>query len=291
MDKQRIDSYNISAARNLRSARLLYGVDMIVRVEDKDDIPFWQSMLSTVIPGRKLKFLPCTLSSDGQRHSGKTICMKYVGTLDKHFCICVDSDFDNILQPGLLAAEKYIFQTYTYSWENHYCHIQQLQQQWEKFRISDFDFACFISHLSKIIYPPLVALLTAKDKGIKAWSLDAMCSAILSIQPTQKLLLADNGELLCQRIAEKLTKLTEHLKHIDEEDIDAMRHTAETAGLCISNAYLYMQGHCIYNLIHRIGNALSDGKIDFKAEVLDHVLSTSGYKEVDNIVRDIKRMI
>ena len=69
--------------------------------------------------------------------------------------------------------------------------------------------------------------------------------------------------------------------------MDESRRVA-AVGLSPENAYLYMRGHNIYDLILRIGNALSDGNHDFRTEVLRRSVSFSGYLEIENVVSDIK---
>lgn len=54
--------------------------------------------------------------------------------------ICVDSDFDKFLHPGLLEPTKHILQTHVYSWENHHCQKDNLQQQWNLLNTGTFDF-------------------------------------------------------------------------------------------------------------------------------------------------------
>ena len=167
-ERKRLAQY----ARNLAATRHLYRVSMVARVESEEDIPFWQHALSRSRPDLKVKYLPSE-SGEGTnvRQRGKTVCMRYAPYLNKHFVICVDSDFDRFTRPGTLTAEKYIFQTYTYSFENHLCWGDALQKKWEALNVHEFDFKSFLTALSGILYPVLIEMLTTKAARKKAWNL------------------------------------------------------------------------------------------------------------------------
>lgn len=275
-------------ARNLKSSRFLKRVDVIAYVEDKEDITFWQQTISHSRPGVKVSFIPGDCTGD-RVHTGKTICLRYVPYLDRHFIICVDSDFDHFLNPGKLSADKYILQTHTYSWENHYCHIPELQQTWSSLSSSIFDFSEFISELNSILYPVLTSMLAAKRQRLSQWNLDSLCSEILKTQPNTHELIADNGRKLLETIKTNVDAWASRQPSVTE--VDAMQNEASSVGLTPNTAYLYMQGHCVYDLIHRIGNFLTNGKMDFRYQVMQNSLSFEGYPQADAIAADIKKII
>lgn len=281
-------SYYNLVAKNLTAARRLWNVDVVARLEDSEDVMFWQTVFHVARPSVRVKFLPCSISNSGMRVTGKKNCLKYINELNEHYVICVDSDFDNILQPGLLDVSKYILQTYAYSWENHYCWVESLQTRWESLGVNDFNFSEFIAALSEVIYEPLLMLLTAKANGIKNWSLDSMCSAILGVQPNQKLFFENAGKAYVEKIAQQLDSWVESHDALPGDSLANMRTTLTTLNITPTNAYLYMQGHCIYDLILRLGIAMCDGKNDFKGEVLDIDLAIDGYDEIERIQKDIR---
>lgn len=279
--------YNL-VAKNLTAARRLWNVDVVARLEDSEDVMFWQTVFHAARPSVRVKFLPCSISNSGMRVTGKKNCLKYINELNEHYVICVDSDFDNILHPGLLDVSKYILQTYAYSWENHYCWAESLHTRWESLGVNDFNFSEFVTALSETIYEPLLLLLTAKANGINKWSLDSMCSTILGTQPTQKTFFENNGKAYIEKIAQQLESWVESHDTLPEDSLANMRTTLTTLNITPTNAYLYMQGHCIYDLILRLGMAMCDGKYDFKGEVLDMALVIEGYDEIERIQKDIR---
>ena len=104
---------------------------MLVLVEDKDDIPFWQRMFSCVsnkyrqIEVHSLHSAPKQYSKDGSllTATGKGALMKIEeSTLGKNKMIAVDADYDLIINThytNRLQAGKFIVHTTYYSIENH----------------------------------------------------------------------------------------------------------------------------------------------------------------------------
>ena len=62
-------------AKRLAASTLLYKVDSVVHVEDKDDIWFWEQLLLKYRPGR-YKFKPATMNEKGNRTAGCAQCLK-----------------------------------------------------------------------------------------------------------------------------------------------------------------------------------------------------------------------
>lgn len=278
-------------AENIKASRLLYRVDVIARVESEDDIPFWQKSIHSVRPNVKVKFIPAELSESNSKQRGKTLCMKYVGYLDMHLIICVDSDFDKFLHPELLKQSKYILQTHTYSWENHHCQASNLQRRWDSLNFQQFNFKTFLVKLGQILYPALVSMLTAKSHSLKFWRLDSLCSVVLDVHVNQKGMLDDNGSPLLQVIDSNVQAWMLNQVPINGDDYGNMAKQAGVIGMGADNAYLYMQGHCVYDLILRIGNALCDKEHNFKYEVLNPAFNTAGYDEIEKVKSDIAQTI
>lgn len=285
------DNELAARARNLKASRFLYRVDVVARVESEDDISFWHKAIRCVRPGVKVKFIPAEVSESKERQRGKTLCMKLVEYLDEHLLICVDSDFDKFLHPEWLMPSKHILQTHTYSWENHYCQGCNLQEAWRRLECGTFDFASFLTRFSRIVYPALVGMLTAKSLGVKSWSLDSLCGEILNVHTNQKTMLEEDGRLLLQAIVARVDAWTKRQKPLDTESIGRMGRTAVGIGLTSDNAYLYMQGHCVYDLVLRVGNALAQPSHDFKYEVLSPAFSCDGYHEIEMVKSDIAQLL
>ena len=210
---------------------LPYRVNTIARVESEEDILFWQHAFSQSRPDLKVKYLP---SENGEgtdvRQRGKTVCMRYAPYLNEHFVICVDSDFDRFTRPGTLAADKFIFQTYTYSFENHHCWADCLQSVWQPMNQSGFDFRVFLTELSRILYPVLIEMLATKAAKKKAWNLTELCGVILSVQANRAGVLDNNGALLLSEIKNKVEEWSNRQIHPTAAACGKMKADASNSG-------------------------------------------------------------
>lgn len=277
-------------ARYMKANCHLYHVTAMVRVEDVEDIPFWQTVLSATCPGRHFKFWPYSQKGNNKRVTGKSYLMGYVSQTDSRLLIAVDSDFDYLRSNPKMAISPYLLQTYTYSWENHHCHARSLQSQSRQSGITTFDFETFIRNLSQVIYKPLVILLIQKIQKKRSITLGEMESLILKHQPNSLALLQNDGLQLISDIRSDLDSYVLSTKAPKQQTIRSYEKTFMTLGLTPDTAYLYMQGHCIYNLVHRIGAYLTGDADVFKADVLDKSLQIGGYPEIEKLISDVRRI-
>ena len=275
-------------ARNLKASCALFRVSTIVRVEDIDDITFWQTMLNTYCPRMSFKFFPYSQSGSNNRVTGKSNLLKYIPFASSRMLIAVDSDFDYLRQDTRLSASQYVLQTYTYSWENHYCYASSLQSHWQMHNDCGFSFSGFLRNLSEAIYLPLVILLIHKKQKKGAITLAGMESRILRHQPNRDTVLENDGQRLVSDIRSDLEDYVSKVKKVKQSTFQQFERTFNRLGFTQETAYLYMQGHCVYDLILRIGGCLDTNPGDFKASVLDQTLQLGGYPEIDKVISDIK---
>lgn len=284
--KKAVEAY----ARNLKASCALFRVSAIVRVEDIDDIMFWQTMLNAFIPHMSFKFLPYSQSGNNKRVTGKSNLLRYIPFASSRMLIAVDSDFDYLRQNTKLFASNYVLQTYTYSWENHYCYATSLQSHWQLHNDSGFDFSVFLRNLSEAIYLPLVILLINKMQKKGTVTLGEMESRILRHQPNSDAMLENDGQRLVSEIRSDLDDYVSRVKKVKMSTFRQYEKVLNGLGLTQETAYLYIQGHCVYDLIHRIGGHLDTNPADFKASVLDQALQLGGYPEIEKVISDIKNI-
>lgn len=207
------------------------GVVASVHLEDGDDKGFWNAMLQTRHPGHYY-FITHSRSPKGYDTKGCEQCLKYRPYLSKRFFICIDSDMRYMLQEPNLDAANFICQTYTYSWENHYCESSALQRRFEKQcpdKAATFDFSIFLTELSKVLYKPLSLLLYCLKNDKPDFNL-RMFTACLPNQ-CKRIELADNGKSLVERITKNFEQHlnSQFAKSIDFDAEDsycnALKHT------------------------------------------------------------------
>lgn len=275
-----------AAARGMAASTLMYGVDSIVHVEDKDDIWFWQQLLAKYRAGR-YKFKPATTNEKGNRNTGCTQCLKYRGFLSQKFFVCIDSDLRYLLEEGI-SAEDGILQTYTYSWENHCAFASQLQQTFDKYthKGKEFDFSVFLSGYSEVVYEAFLLMLYQLKNGLTEFDRDKF-RTIISLQyrrGDEK----NNGKQFLDRLSLDLQTATKNIKDTCGFNMADESVYYETKGLRKENVYLYVRGHCLYNSLVFIGKKLCEGTgMDFEQNILKNALAFEQYDAISRIKADI----
>ena len=266
------------------------GVVASVHLEDYEDKPFWNSMLQMHHPG-EYNFISHSKSQNEIETSGCAQCLKYRPYLSKRFFICIDSDMRYLLQEPNLDASNFICQTYTYSWENHYCEASALQQRFEKQcpdKAATFDFSIFLTELSKALYKPLSLLLYCLKNDKKDFNL-RMFSACLPNQ-CKRVELADNGKSLVERI-NKNFELYLNSQFAKSIDYDAECSYCQALDVNEENAYLHVRGHNIFDLVAYIGDLLCRGtSVSFKNDVLTNELPPQDYWQIKRVASDISEL-
>lgn len=260
-----------------------------VHLEDKSDTDFWDRILQKYRPGN-YHYISYSYSKRSQRTTGCEQCLRFAPYLSDYFFVCIDSDFRNLLGQRGIDAAHYILQTYTYSWENHFCVASDLQERLNKLALFEFNFREFLSKYSKGVYEPLLILIHSKrnnDGEIR----DKEFNQCLISQCTAKEI-ENNGEGAITRIHDNLREMLDsHKSYVERTDIAALKTFYADKGLNESNAYLHVRGHNIFDLISYIGKILSQQyRIDFVKSVLASNLPSNDYWELDQLVDDVHRL-
>ena len=258
-------------------------IKAVVHLEDSDDVPFWSNQLGNIHPA-KYRFLTYSKNGNGTDSRGCEQCLRYKPYLNKRFFICIDSDLRQLKGEQGLTANNNVAQTYAYSWENHFCEAEHLQERFtELVSDSDFDFKVFLHNLSVVVYRPLIYLVhySRCSELNQQWNITKFNSC-LPLQPKRDEL-EDNGKGYIVRVAE-----------LFDEKISGLQQPEEMTNEYIdeANAYLHIQGHQLYKLVLQIGSMLCKGKgVAFKTEILDKAVQTEGYNEIENVQLDLMQIL
>ena len=148
-----------------------------VLVEGDDDIEFWKKVLSKY---NKYNFSIATnkvIDSKGATttHKGKDALMKWTSQLCENFIICVDADYDLVIDSyhsytNILRVNKYIINTVYYSIENILCNPENLTNIEKDLTTIDssFNYLDFLEQLSSSIYDLLLLFVATKTESIKS---------------------------------------------------------------------------------------------------------------------------
>lgn len=254
-------------------------IKAVVHLENAEDERFWNNQLQNASPA-KYFFLTYSKNNYGADSRGCEQCLRYRPYLTKHFFICIDSDLRQLKGEDGLNADNYIAQTYTYSWENHLCEAKHLQRRFSALvPESNFDFEVFLTHLSTVIYKPLLYLVhySQNSELNRQWNISKF-NACLPLQPKLEEL-SDNGRGYIERVS---LLFEEALRGLEQPDMMANEFIDE------SNAYLHIQGHQLFKVVLHIGTMLCRGTgVAFKSDILDKAIHTNGYAEINHLQFDL----
>lgn len=270
-------------AERYRNEAKMEGRVAAVHLESEEDELFWNAILQSCHPA-DYYFVTYSKSKKGKESRGKNECLSFAGYLDKRFFVCVDSDTDSLNCGMQSKADKFILQTYTYSWENQVCHAEELQERCSERNGQpkrDFDFSQFLRMYSAAVMQG-VAMVAIDNKFI------TQLSAILDTQCKGEEM-ENNGELYVMRMG---TALSKALFSVESSTIDNAVKELRILGIDENNAYLYSRGHNLYDIIVYIGKRCCSTKgLSFERDILLKDFPTSGYREIDAIRSDINAIL
>lgn len=228
------------------------GKYVTVFVENEDDVPFWSRVLRKYAPSH-LKFR-ITFAFRKRLTRGKTDLLNLKDGAGNFILLCVDSDYDYLLQNSTndsqtVNTNPYIFQTYTYSIENYKCFGESLSHLCVQASLNDepvFDFVEFLRAYSHTVYELFLFSFYLRKIGETHAFPARDFSAFFGIQG--KVNISHNAKTTL----EELQKATEHkvaafkASHPDAE-LDALAADLARLGVHDTNTYLFIRGHTVYH--------------------------------------------
>ncbi len=278
------------------------GKYVTVFVENESDIPFWYRILKKYAPQRTFRIFP---SSKGHFERGKPHVLKLSDGAGKFMLLCVDSDYDYLLQQStslskLINTHPYIFQTYAYSIENYKCFAESLEGLCVQASLNDeplFDFIEFLHQYSSIVYELFLFSFYLRKIDETAAFTNTEVAAVCGVQG--KVNISQNAkevlEKLQKTVEEKLTVLKNSHPDID---LQAIAQELTPLGVTRENTYLFIHGHTVYQslvliLLKRIIKTLQDHKrAEFKQYTSDNKqLLSQKQREYSNQIRDVETLL
>lgn len=276
-----ISAYNPSYSEN---ASILTGNPnrVVVEIEDSIDKGFWEDILKEQCPSKEFHFNPYhTVLNDGDtgnRVKGKTRILEMASQMNDWHIGCVDSDYDWILSDycvngKAINGNKYLLQTYAYSFENLVCLSSTLNdfclETTEE--STDVDFNDYVQKVSAIIYPLLIWSAYLYSKGNHDFTPTAWHNILISTLKDAEASLS----LIEEKVKAKLDELSEiHVSEISEKD-NLKESLSKTKGITEENAYLFVRGHELSDhLVNSILKPIMDG------------LRTQHYRNINESVMD-----
>ena len=219
-----------------------------VHVEASIDKDFWQKVLKHFLPQNKFHFITYTKTKDNNNATGCETCLMYkkLDCLSKEFFICIDSDYRYLLKEKNLNSENFVFQTYTYSIENHWCYIQNINNVFEKSGLQNtiFDFKQFLESYSETLYELFLYhlhSLRVNDNFFKKGDFIPFLNISKPCFDSSKMI-----NELNKKINPELQKLKHHYPNVSLEKLEDEYFRL---GLKKKNAYLFFRGHNVFEQV------------------------------------------
>jgi len=241
--------------------------DAAVHVEADQDQRFWDTMFHHFAPQRRLHFITHSRTWSGAQASGVTQALSFVPYLSKEFFICIDSDYRYLMQEKDIDIKHFIFQTYTYSIENHYCAFQGLDYVCERAtgqKNGIFNFELFLKRYSAIVFELFLWHIYSRlnfHLQFERWEFQDLISIRHNGQYPD---INNNGEaeltILKQRVQHKLGSLKRDFPYAD---IESIRKRLNDLGVNTENVYLFIRGHNLFDIVVSIGRKVCE-------ELLEH---------------------
>ena len=297
-------------AKRYKASLSLSGRRAVIYMEDKNDKEFWSSVLKHYKPEATFYFVYGSRTSG----SGCQQCFKYKDFLDEKFLIAVDSDFRYLMQEKEISAMHYVLQTYTYSFENHYCYKDNLQGALRRSCEDDsvdliFSFPRFVEEFSEIIYPLFVYLLhciRVNNKNFTREEFRDVLSGMIKVDGS----IAENGKKILDVLRERVEIQLEQIKSKEKtfsSETEAYLH--EVLGLNKKTTDLYLRGHDMFRILVSQGREVVKSHIryekqkageeqyrvvlakhhSFEKELLSNLIYS--YPEIEKIGKDIQDVL
>lgn len=227
---------------------------MTVFVENEDDVPFWSRTLRKYAPSH-LKFR-ITFAFREELHRGKTELLTLQNGAGDFMLICIDSDYDYLLQDATedskaINHNPYIFQTYTYSLENYRCFANSLAELCIQASLHDeplFDFVEFLENYSGVVYELFVFSFYFRKIGDTGTFPVRDFSACFGIQG--KINISENARAALQQVQTTIEqKVTTFKTSHPDADLEALAAKLVQRGVQKTNTYLFVRDHTVYHAL------------------------------------------
>ena len=221
-------------------------LDGAVYCEAKEDTRFWEKVLTEFMPNHKFDFHCYTKTKNSDKSSGKGQVLLYESVANRNFLLCIDSDYDYLLDNLTTQNNPYILQTYTYSIENHWCYAPSLNDFLSKLfeEKINFDFEKFLSDFSKIIYEAFLHTVLSEKSENPYFSRHDL-EAILNFNNYGNK--NDYLNYINTKLQQKINDFNSDFKQSDFDNLNLFLQ--RNKGLSPETTYLFLRGHTLFEKV------------------------------------------
>ena len=242
--------------------------DAAVHVEAAQDQRFWDTFFHHFQPHRKFHFIAHSRTWSGAQAAGVTQCLSFKPYLSKDFFICIDSDYRYLMQENDINIRNFIFQTYTYSIENHYCAATGLDYICERtceVTNSIFNFELFLERYSETVYDLFLWYFIAHSTfavKLDRWEFYQIIGLRRNAPYPE---IQNNGEAELAVLREKVQhKLRFFEKEYPQTDIEPMRKRMIKLGVQPDNVYFFIRGHNLFDSVVSVGRKVCEKLLEHR---------------------------
>ena len=267
-------AFYASAAKRFKAELRLYGATAAIHIENKNDEVFLGKVLREAYPQGKFRFISSSRSVSGNVTCGCSQCLQYRPFLDRHFWIAIDSDYRYLSEEPDVDAKHYILQTYTYSFENHFCYWNNVQRasipasaddipsafrpgpDGELHEAPSYDWHAFFEAYSRAVYPLMVWQMYLQQVDPEAFP-KSVFHRLLTL-PVGARSLEKDGASVIAILKDRCRKFLAHLKRTyPEADNTWFEARCNALGVRRDNCYLFVRGHQLYDFVVLQGRKLN----------------------------------
>ncbi len=247
-----ISSDYINAANKLRGKAARRRI--VAYVESYDDVLFWRMVLSQY--ENETRYFEVMLPSRNSLNKGKRQAL--VSLMRRggggNMIACVDADYDYLLQGStpqseFLLSNPYVVHTYAYAIENHQCYAPSLHNVCVMTTLNDhaiFDFEAYLTEYSRAIFPLFVWSVMLYKRNDYARFTISDFNRTVSIKHSRFQEMMENVKRVGNKARVRVHELQRTYKGLKEEYLQTKARLTEL-GVTQDNAYLYIQGHHLFD--------------------------------------------
>ncbi len=303
------NTYYKELALYYKNTAIMFRNDAAVHVEAAADESFWKKVFEHYHPDKTFNFITFSRTRENAIATGCAMCLKYkdLGCLSKDFFICIDSDYRYLMRERSINTKNFVFQTYTYSIENHWCYPGGINKVFESIGLKNniFDFGTFLKSYSQALYELFMYHLLSVSKNDYVLN-KKLFRSFLNIEPVN---LRNNGKDIIDNLKAKIEPELIRVKSIYSlSEFEATKQYYLNFGINKDNAYLYLRGHNVFeqvvlkiaqkvkmHLERKIGDTLTDEEKEAYFATrrklplnLQKNICFDEYPEINKIKNDIK---
>ena len=249
--KNFIGAYNVFSSGNIKDRD-----KGIIYVEDSSDHSFWEEFISYHYPN---EYMCRPSSKEGKTVTGKRFLENIYKNANEKIIIAVDSDYDYIAskvqEDHIFNHNKYVIHTHGFSRESVQIEKDSLDRFFRLCRLTipnTINLLSFLNDFSEISFEGLakyVVILNRINYSNVHDSEFNSCFHLLNEKIVDENLTINKSSI--EKIKSKMD-LFFHDKSICEKDIASSEEFLNNIGINKSNAYRFISGHVLFNLIKKI---------------------------------------